>query len=44
MEILSLAVGQGLVSVRRAATLLELSVDDLSSLFAVHGVTKPADV
>ena len=43
MEDLGLAVGEGLVSMRRAATLLELSVDDLSDLFAVHGVAQPAE-
>ena len=42
MEVLGLAVGEGLVSMRRAATLLESSVDDLSDLFAVHGVAQPA--
>ena len=43
MEVLGLAVGEGLVSMRRAATLLELSVDELSDLFAVHGVAQPAE-
>ena len=43
MEVLGLAVGEGLVSVRRAAALLELSVDGLSGLFAVRGVAQPAD-
>ena len=43
MEDLGLAVGEGLVSMRRAATLLESSVDDLSDLFAVHGVAQPAE-
>ena len=42
MEVLGLVVGEGLVSLRRAATLLESSVDDLSDLFAVHGVAQPA--
>ena len=44
MEVLGLAVGQGLVSMRRAATLLELSIDELSDLFAVHGVAQPAEL
>ena len=44
MEVLGLAVGEGLVSMRRAAALLELGVDDLSDLFAVQGVAKPADL
>ena len=43
-EIIGLAVGGGLVSVRRAASGLELSVDDLSDLFAVHGVAQPAEI
>ena len=44
MEVLGLAVGEGLVSMRRAAVLLDLSVDDLSDLFAVHGVAQPANL
>ena len=44
MEVLGLAVGEGLVSMRRAATLLDLSVDELSDLFAVHGVAQPAEL
>ena len=44
LEVLGLAVGEGLVSMRRAATRLELGVDDLSDLFAVQGVAKPADL
>ena len=44
MEVLELAVGEGLVSMRRAATLLESSVDDLSDLFVVRGVAQPADL
>ena len=43
MEVLGLAVGEGLVSMRRAAALLESSVDHLSDLFAVHGVAQPAE-
>ena len=44
MEALGLAVVEGLVSMRRAAALLELGIDDLSDLFAVHGVARPADL
>ena len=44
MEVLGLAVGEGLVSVRRAAALLELSIDDLSDVFAVHRVAQPAEL
>ena len=43
MEVLGLAVGEGLVSMRRDATRLESSVNDLSDLFAVHGVAQPAE-
>ena len=43
MEVVGLAVGDGLVSMRRAAGLLERGVDDLADLFAVHGVAQPVD-
>ena len=44
METIGLAVGDGLLSVRRAAALLDLSVDDLSDLFEVHGVAQPGQL
>ena len=44
MEIFGLAIGDGLVSVRRAAALLDLNVEDLSDLFEVHGVARPANL
>ena len=44
MEVLGLAVVEGLVSMRRAAKLLELGIDDLSDLFATHDVPQPADL
>lgn len=44
MEVLGLAIDQGRVSVRRAADLLDLTVEDLSELFAAHGVEPPADL
>ena len=37
-EVLGLAIEQGIVSVRRVAGLLNLTVDDLADLFAAHGV------
>ena len=43
MEVLGLAVGEGLVLMRRDATRIESSVNDLSDLFAVHGVAQPAE-
>lgn len=44
MEVLSLAVDQGHVSVRRAADLLDLTIEDLAELFAAHGVERPAEL
>ena len=43
-QVLGLAVEGGLVSARRAAELLDLGVDDLWDLFAVHGVAQPAEL
>ena len=37
-EVLGLAIEQGIVSVRRVAGLLNLTVDDMADLFAAHGV------
>ncbi|MDE2792667.1 MAG: XRE family transcriptional regulator [Paracoccaceae bacterium] len=44
MEVVGLAIGSGLVSVRRAAALLDTTVDELSGLFRVHGVACPVDL
>jgi Zn-dependent peptidase ImmA (M78 family) len=44
MEVLGLAIDQGRVSVRRAADLLDLTVEDLSELFTAHGAEPPADL
>lgn len=41
MEVIGLALERGLVSVRRAATLLDLTVEDLADVFAAHGVADP---
>ena len=38
MEVMGLAIDKGLVSVRRAAALLDGTVEDLADLFAGHGV------
>ena len=38
MDVLGLAIDEGRVSVRRAAGLLDLTVEDLAELFAAHGV------
>ena len=40
-EVIALAVDQGRVSARRAAGLLDQTIDDLIELFATHGVPKP---
>lgn len=37
-EVISLALAEGLVSARRAASLLNLTIDDLDDLFAAHGI------
>jgi len=40
-EVIALAVDQGRISARRAAVLLDQTIDDLIDLFAIHGVPKP---
>lgn len=44
MEVIGLAVQEGRVSVRRAADLLSLTIDDLEDLFAAHGLEPPFDL
>ena len=44
MEVIALAVDEGRVSARRAAALLDLTVDDLADLFATHGVQAPVEL
>ena len=44
VDVLALAIGDGLVSVRRVAGLLDLAVEDLAELFAAHGVQSPVDL
>ena len=43
-EVLARAVDEGFVSARRAAGLLDLTLDDLAVLFATHGVESPAEL
>ena len=38
MEVMGLALAAGYVSVRRSATLLDMTVEDLAQLFSSHGV------
>ena len=44
MEVLGLAIDGGQISARRAASLLDLTVDDLDELFATHGVQSPVEL
>jgi XRE family transcriptional regulator, fatty acid utilization regulator len=44
MEVINLAIDAGRVSMRRAAGLLDLTVEDLRDLFVVHGLEPPADL
>lgn len=44
IEIIARAVEEGRVSIRKIASLLNLSVDDLGDLFAAHGVPAPYEV
>ena len=44
MEVIGLAIEQGLVSVRRAAGLLDLTVEGLTDVFAAHGVADPIEL
>ena len=42
--VIGLAIGNGLVSVRRAAALLDVTVEDLADVFAAHDVAHAADL
>ena len=44
MEVIGLAIEQGLISVRRAAALLDLTIDGLADTFVAHGVANPIDL
>ena len=44
MEVLGQAVNEGRISARRAADLLDLTIDDLADLFAQHAVEAPLDL
>jgi len=44
MEVIGLAVDEGRVSTRRAAGLLDQTVEDLTDLFVAHGVEPPAEL
>lgn len=44
MEVLGTALERGHISVRRAAVLLGLTIEDLQELFATHGVDLNIDL
>jgi Zn-dependent peptidase ImmA (M78 family)/transcriptional regulator with XRE-family HTH domain len=44
MEVLGQAIDEGRISARRAANLLDLTIDDLSDLFVEHAVEAPLDL
>lgn len=44
MEVIGLAIQEGRLSVRRAADLLSMTIEDLEDLFAAHGVEPPFDL
>ena len=43
-EVLELAVDKGLISMRRAASLVNMTVDDLAGLLAAHGIDTPVEL
>ena len=43
VEVLGLALQDGHISLRRAARLLEMTIEDLGDLFAAHGVAHPVE-
>jgi Zn-dependent peptidase ImmA (M78 family)/DNA-binding XRE family transcriptional regulator len=44
MEVIALAIKQGQISARKAADVLDLSIDDLADLCATHGVEAPFEL
>lgn len=44
MEVIALAIKQGQISARKAADVLDLSIDDLAELCATHGVEAPFEL
>ncbi len=44
VEVLASALGKGHISMRRAAGLLDMTVDDLTDLFVTHGVEPPLEL
>ena len=44
MEVIGLAIDEGRLSARRAADLLDTTIDDLSDLCTAYGVSSPAEL
>jgi Zn-dependent peptidase ImmA (M78 family)/DNA-binding XRE family transcriptional regulator len=44
VEVIALAIEQGRVSVRRAADLLDMTIEDLQDLYTAHEVKSPSDL
>ncbi len=44
LEVIALAIEQGQISVRRAADVLDLSIEDLAELCTTHGVEAAFDL
>lgn len=44
MEVLAAGIDRGRIAVRRAATLLDVTVDELGEFFDLHGVVRPFDL
>ena len=44
MEVIALAIDEGHMSVRKAADLLDMTLDDLAELCATHGVKVAFDL
>jgi Zn-dependent peptidase ImmA (M78 family)/transcriptional regulator with XRE-family HTH domain len=44
MEVLGQAINEGRISARRAANLLDLTIEDLSDLFTQHAIEAPLDL
>ena len=42
-EVIGLAVGAGYISVRRVATLLDLTIEEIQGLFKLHNVMQPVE-
>jgi len=44
MNVICLAIQEGRISIRRAAGLLDLDIEEVADLFATYGIEHPADL